>query len=201
MDHPDPISNGTPNVVQTLRQIASESLYTLAVSPFPANLGRRWRARQEPPRWAESDFDGSFLFCRGSTRAGGGSEAAAAGIPTIRAPTTTSRFASPSSTRVPVRFDANRQPTHVVVSLEDPLLYRCPIIFMSDVGTIEFSPEEIQSACAYFSEGRVSVGGRLLGHGRVEQLGRSDRGACCLLASSRSSTSRRRIQSCTRCTT
>jgi hypothetical protein len=97
-----------------------------------------------PPKWAKaSDFDGSFLYCRGFF---------------------TSRYREPSGsgwntdypgadnnfsirlmelTTVRVKVDADRQPNYVVVSLSDPLLFRCPMLFMEDIGTAEFSEEEV----------------------------------------------------------
>jgi len=107
-----------------------------------------------PPRWAQlSDFDGSFLFCRGfytshwRERSGSGWNTDYPGADN----NFSVRLAE--LTRVPVRLDQNRQPLHVVVQLTDPMLYRCPILFMSDVGTIEFSAEEVQTLRAYFLKG------------------------------------------------
>ena len=51
-------------------------------------------------------------------------------------------------TRVHVKFDADRQPHHVVVSLNDPLLYRCPMLFMEDVGTAGVLRRGGAAACA-----------------------------------------------------
>ena len=52
-----------------------------------------------------------------------------------------------------VKFDPNRQPHHVVVSLTDPLLFRCPLLFMEDIGTVEFSPDEVLRLREYFMKG------------------------------------------------
>ena len=114
--------------------------------------GGRWG--RYPPRWAQHEhFDGSFLYCRGYF---------------------TSRWREPSGsgwntdypgadnnfsvrlaelTRVRVRFDEQRQPLHVVVPLTDPLLFRCPMLFMEDIGTAEFSAEEIQRLREFFMKG------------------------------------------------
>jgi hypothetical protein len=113
-----------------------------------------WGRGRYPPRWAQAaDFDGSFLFCRGfytsqwRERSGSGWNTDYPGADN----NFSVRLAE--LTRVPVRLDENRQPVHVVVSLADPLLYRCPILFMSDVGTIFFSDEEIQALRKYFLKG------------------------------------------------
>jgi hypothetical protein len=72
-----------------------------------------------------------------STGAFGANGAAAAGI----------------RTRVAVKFDDRRQPHHVVVALTDPLLYRCGLLFMEDIGTAEFSAAEVQQLRDYFLKG------------------------------------------------
>ena len=38
-------------------------------------------------------------------------------------------------------------------SLNDPLLFRCPMLFMEDVGTAEFSDEEVQTLREFFLKG------------------------------------------------
>ena len=46
-------------------------------------------------------------------------------------------------TRIRVQWDKRHDPTFVVVNLADPLLYRCPMLFMEDVGTADFTEEEV----------------------------------------------------------
>ena len=107
-----------------------------------------------PPKWAKaSDFDGSFLYCRGYFR---------------------SRYREPSGsgwntdypgadnnfsvrlmelTTVHVKVDQDRQPNYVVVALTDPLLYRCPMLFMEDVGTADFTEQEVKNLRDFFLKG------------------------------------------------
>jgi hypothetical protein len=104
------------------------------------------------PRWpAAEDFDGGFMYCRGyyegpGRRRGGWS---------TDYPGADNNFSVRlmELTRVSVKLDPNRQPHHVVVSLTDPLLYRCPILFMTNVGTAMFSPEEVLRLREYFLKG------------------------------------------------
>jgi hypothetical protein len=97
------------------------------------------------PRFPEAeDFDGSFLYCRvlyGSVRAGDGG-----GGWSTDYPGADNNFSVRLAelTRVRVKFDPDRQPHHVVVSLTDPLLYRCPLLFIEDVGSLQFTEEEVR---------------------------------------------------------
>jgi hypothetical protein len=107
-----------------------------------------------PPKWAAREhFDGSFNYCRGfyeSDRP----EAGGMGWWTDY-PGADNNFSVrlPELTLVHVKLDASRQPENVVVRLTDPLLYRCPILFMEDVGTARFTAAEVEHLRAYFLKG------------------------------------------------
>jgi hypothetical protein len=107
-----------------------------------------------PPKFASmDDFDGSWIYCRGYyrsyTREPGGS-----GWNTDY-PAADNNFSVRlmELTRIHVPVDANRQPNYVVVSLSDPTLFRCPMLFMEDVGTAEFSPAEVKNLREFFMKG------------------------------------------------
>jgi len=113
--------------------------------------GRGWGRN---PRWAQvDDFDGQFMYCRAFF---------------------TSRWREPSGsgwstdypgadynfsvrlaelTKVPVKFDAYGNPVHVVVSMSDPLLYHCPMLFMTHFGELGLSGEEATQLRDYFEKG------------------------------------------------
>lgn len=117
-------------------------------------IGGGGRGRGFPPRWAQlDDFDGSFLYCRAfytsrwRTSSGSGWSTDYPGADN----NFSVRLAE--LTRVPIRYDITRQPVHVVVALDDPLLYRCPMLFMEDVGAADFSPEEVQRLRDFFLKG------------------------------------------------
>ena len=115
--------------------------------------GPGWFSRTAP-RWAQTeDFDGSFLYCRGYYTSRW-REASGSGWNTDY-PGADNNFSVRLAelTHVRVRFGADRQPVHVVVSLTDPLLFRCPVLFMEDVGTVDFSPEEVAQLRLYFRKG------------------------------------------------
>ena len=89
-----------------------------------------------------------------------------------------------------MKLDEDRQPHHVVVQLTDPLLYRCPMLFMEDVGHGRLRRAEVQNAPRLLPEGRVPLGGRLLGLAGAGPLAGARSDACCRPASFRSSTFR-----------
>ncbi len=134
-------------------------LALLALATASAAFAQRlWtgggRFYREPPKWVKaSDFDGSFLYCRGFytsvTREPGGQ-----GWSTDY-PGADNNFSVRLAelTRIQVKLNENRQPNYAVVSLTDPLLFKCPILFMEDVGTAEFSDAEVQALRAYFLKG------------------------------------------------
>ena len=115
--------------------------------------GGGWRGRMQPKWASEADFDGSFVFCRGfytavrrmSSGSGWDTDYPGADI------NFSVRLAELTSTRV--ALNADRQPNHVVVSLTDPLLFRCPIIFMTHYGSAQFSDQEVLRLREYFLKG------------------------------------------------
>lgn len=111
------------------------------------------RGRRMAPKWAKpADFNGSFLYCRGYFEQVRG-EAGGTGWWTDY-PNADHNFSVRLAelTRVYVK-DWNTTPNFVVVSLEDPLLYRCPILFMEDVGTVQFSETEVRNLREFFLKG------------------------------------------------
>jgi hypothetical protein len=112
------------------------------------------RMLRVPPKWAKAeDFDGSFMYCRGfytSVRR----EAGGMGWWTDY-PAADNNFSVRlmELTYTHVQLDSERQPNTVVVRLTDPLLYKCPILFMEDTGTLRFTNREVQSLHDYFLKG------------------------------------------------
>jgi hypothetical protein len=110
--------------------------------------------RGYPAKWAKaSDFDGSWVYCRGyfePVRR----EQSGSGWNTDY-PNAEHNFSVRLAelTRVRVRFDEHREPNFVVMPLTDPLLYRCPMLFMEDIGTARFTEEEVQRLREYFLKG------------------------------------------------
>jgi len=113
--------------------------------------GGWWRT---PPKWAtKENFDGTWNYCRGfytsNRREAGGS-----GWDTDF-PGSDNNFSVRLAelTNVRVKLDKAGQPDYVVVRLTDPLLFKCSMLFMEDVGTIAFSDAEVESLRAYLLKG------------------------------------------------
>jgi hypothetical protein len=106
-------------------------------------VGGRSGMRPRPPQAA--DFDGRFMYCRAFYRGGWSTDYPGADH------NFSVRLAE--LTRVSVKFDERRNPHHIVVALTDPLLFRCPILFMTNAGSGEFSTEEVQRLREFFLKG------------------------------------------------
>src|SRR5215218_8830379 len=106
------------------------------------------------PKWAQlSDFDGTFLYCRGYYESVRYEDGGMGWWTDYPGADNNFSVRLAELTKVAVKLDASRQPNFVVVSLTDPLLYRCPILFMEDIGTAEFSEEEVQNIRKFFLKG------------------------------------------------
>jgi hypothetical protein len=106
------------------------------------------------PRYAEAeDFNGQYMYCRGAwTNSNRGFRG---GGWTTDYPGADNNFSIRLAelTRVDVKFDENRQPHHVVIPLTDPLLYKCPMLFMENVETLRFSESEVAALRTYLLKG------------------------------------------------
>lgn len=109
---------------------------------------------RHPPRWpAASDFDGGFIYCRGHYTSRWREQSGSGWNTDYPGADNNFPIRLAELTRVRVKFGVNRQPHHVVVSLTDPLLFRCPLLFMEDIGTVDFSPDEVLRLREYFMKG------------------------------------------------
>jgi hypothetical protein len=117
--------------------------------------GQRWgRMRYEPPRFPTADsFDGFYNFCRGmfmSNRREGGGQGWSTDYPDADI-NFSIRLSELTKTRISVL--PNREPNHLVVRLTDDAIFKCPIIEMEDVGTIQFTEEEVVRLREYLLKG------------------------------------------------
>jgi hypothetical protein len=133
-------------------------LAVLAAGAAAAYAQQIWlgggRFGRRAPRFATlEDFNGSFQYCRGFYESVRYEESGQGWGTDYPGADNNFSVRLAELTRVPVKFGADRQPHHVVVSLRDPVLFRCPILFMEDVGTVGLAEDEVQNLRAYFLKG------------------------------------------------
>ena len=133
--------------------LCSGPLSAEAQRPWNGGWGGGWR--RYPPKGPDREiFPGnSFTFCRvfyESIR----SEPLGHGWNTDY-PDSDLNFSIRLSelTTIVVNRQENGEPAHVVLRLTEPDLFNYPYIFMSDVGTVGFTEEEIVSLRAYLMKG------------------------------------------------
>src|SRR5215210_2686830 len=107
-----------------------------------------------PPKWATpADFDGSFVYCRGFYNSVHYEQSGSGWNTDYPGADNNFSVRLMELTTIHVKVDTDRQPNYVVVSLGDPLLFRCPMLFMEDVGTADFSADEIKNLRDFFLKG------------------------------------------------
>jgi hypothetical protein len=112
------------------------------------------RFRRTPPKWATArNFDGSFNFCRAYFTADRREDGGSGWDTDFPGADNNFSVRLAELTRVRVRLDNTGQPDYVVVRLTDPLLYRCPILHMEDVGVVRFSDDEVTNLRDYLLKG------------------------------------------------
>lgn len=114
--------------------------------------GRGWR---EPAARFPTDasFDGYFNFCRGmfsSNRREAGGQGWWTDYPAADV-NFSIRLSELTKTRV--SRTGEDEPNHLVVRLTDDALFRCPFIEMEDVGTAQFSDDEVRRLREYLMKG------------------------------------------------
>ncbi|HEX2466293.1 MAG TPA: DUF4159 domain-containing protein [Thermoanaerobaculia bacterium] len=124
-----------------------------AIAPALAQWNDGWF--RHPPRFATSEDleQGSFTFCRlhyTSVR----NEQLGHGWNTDY-PDSDANFMVRLAqlTHAQVNLDRDGEPNHVVVRATDDLLFSCPFLFMSDVGTTGFEPREVDRLRDYLLAG------------------------------------------------
>ena len=97
-------------------------------------------------------FDGRFNFCRIAFRSGFMGDGGSWGVDYPQADINFStRLAELTLTRISKTGDG--APNHVVLQLNDPLLYQCPFIMMTEVGSATLSDAEVIALRTYLQKG------------------------------------------------
>jgi len=107
-----------------------------------------------PMRMASADsFDGSFNFCRIIfSQSTDGDFGGNWSVDYPRADINLSIRLS-ELTRTRISRDSSGEPNHVLLRLTDDLMFQCPFIMMTEVGSTYFSPQEVQRLREYLLKG------------------------------------------------
>jgi len=98
------------------------------------------------------DFDGTFQFCRIEFRQASNGDGGGWNVDYPRADENLSIRLS-ELTKTWVGMGADGLPNHILLSLNDPLVYRCPFIMMTEVGALYLSDEEASTLRDYLLKG------------------------------------------------
>lgn len=98
-------------------------------------------------------FDGAFQFCRAAFRGSRGGIGGGWGTDYPDADLNLSTRLG-ELTKTPISVDKRTgQPNHVIVPVNDPLLFRCPFIMMFEVGNLYLDDAEAVNLRAYLQKG------------------------------------------------
>jgi hypothetical protein len=121
----------------------------LAAAVVEAQFGRgRFNVRVATPE----DYDGAFHFCRAWFRGAMGGDGGNWSVDFPRADINLSiRLAE--LTKTPVSKTGELQPNHLLVRLTDDMLFQCPFVMMTEVGSVYFDEREAARLREYLLKG------------------------------------------------
>ena len=130
------------------------AVVVLALASSAAYGQRYFREGSFPARWAPDEMpDSAFVICRLAYRQVR-SESSGIGwmtdYPYVEINLTT-RLSE--LTKTTVSRDPQHQPNHYSVRLTDDALFNCPVLFMSDAGTVGFRDEDVERLRTYLLKG------------------------------------------------
>jgi hypothetical protein len=99
-----------------------------------------------------ADYDGSFQFCRVVFTRDPNGDGGDWSVDWPRADENLSTRLS-ELTKTPVGLDADGTPKHLLIRLTDPLLFHCPFIMMTEVGSAYFDDSEAAQLRDYLLKG------------------------------------------------
>jgi hypothetical protein len=113
----------------------------------------RNRASRSALRYAEQDsFDGKFQFCRIQFRRASNGDGGGWDVDFPRADQNLSVRLS-ELTKAPVSFNERQEPNHLLLTLDQPELFRCGFIMMTEVGSIYLDDGEAENLRNYLLKG------------------------------------------------
>jgi len=120
---------------------------TFGTSHAVAQRGGYYYDRQPTPE----SFDGAFNFCRIMFRRGS-NEGGGWAVDYPRADENLSIRLS-ELTRTPISLESTGLPNHLLMTLTDPALFRCPFVMMTEVGAAYFTEAEAAALRDYVLKG------------------------------------------------
>jgi hypothetical protein len=128
--------------------VAVVVMAVLAAVAVDAQRRGRYGIRLATP----DSFDGTFNFCRVAFRSGFFGDGGGWGVDYPQADINFStRLSELTLTRI--SRTPGGAPNHVVLQLTDPLLFQCPFIMMTEVGSATLTEEEVVALRAYLQKG------------------------------------------------
>jgi hypothetical protein len=164
--------------------IATAALAQIGQGQDPGPRPRIWvggggygRFSREAPKWAtRANFDGRFNFCRGFYTSDRGEDGGQGWRTDYPGADNNFSVRLGELSYVKVKMKPDGQPDNVVVRLTDPLLFRCPVLYLEDVGTARFSDAEVEALRAYLLKGGMieadDFWGTFAWNQWVEEIGR-----------------------------
>lgn len=114
---------------------------------------RGWRGGMYGIQRPEADsFKGDFTFCRIAFRESYDGDGGGWGVDYPRADINLSIRLSELS-RAAVNFDSGGEPHHVVITMTEAELFKCPFVMMTEVGALHIDPEEAKALRSYLLKG------------------------------------------------
>lgn len=134
-------------------------LSAVLIHPGPAESQREqvWVGPTDTdinPRWAtQEDFDGSLVFCRGYYELIDNRTGAWGWYVDYPGADHNFMIRLAELTKTRIRRDSDGKPVHVVVRLDSPLLFNCPLLFLTDPGVMELKESEAANLRLYIEKG------------------------------------------------
>ncbi len=132
--------------------LASAALAGSVLASASALPQRRRGFGGAAPRSSDWVYDGAFMYCRGAYQRNpygdGGGWLTDYPQADINLPWRMGQL-----TTIPISHDARGEPNHVAVTLNDPHLFMCPMIIMTEPGSAYFDEEEAAHLRTYLDKG------------------------------------------------
>lgn len=157
---PSPFRAAPPQLRQSLatrlarsRRLAALTVaLLLAASVSTAQFRRGGRGGRNARFSTIEDYDGSFQFCRVVFRRDPNGDGGDWSVDWPRADENLSTRLS-ELTKTPVGLDDEGTPKHLLIRLTDPMLFHCPFIMMTEVGSAYFDESEAAQLRDYLLKG------------------------------------------------